>query len=179
MKTEKIIELYRPCTEGADYLRKYKTLETAWKHCPRGDWMLWLAQKIGVAMPVLTLAKGLCANTVRHLMRDPRSLAALDAAIAFGRGEITAKELADAAAAYAAAATAATAAAYAAAADAAAAYAAAAYAAAADAAAADADGYAYAAGTAAQKANWRQTADICREILTKAVMEAAEKGEML
>jgi len=190
MKTEKIIELYRPCTEGADYLRKYKNLKTAWKHCPRGDWMLWLAQKIGVAMPVLTLAKGLCANTVRYLMKDPRSLAALDAAIAFGRGEITEKELAAAAAyaadaAYAAAAAAAAAAADAAAADAAyvatataAAYAAdAAYAAAAYAAyAAYAADAAYA---AARKANQQQTADICREILTEAVMEAAKSGNNL
>jgi hypothetical protein len=158
--------------------------------------MLWLAQKIGVAMPVLTLAKGLCANTVRHLMKDPRSTAAVDAAVSFGRGEITEKELA--AAAYAAYATA-TATATAAATAAAAAYAATATAtataaatatatapaAAATAATAYATAYAatayaadYAAGAAAaKKANQQQTADICREILTKAVMDAAERGE--
>jgi len=53
----------------------------------------------------LTLAKGHCANTVRHLMKDERSIAAVDAAIAFGEGKISADELesAYAAAAYAAA----------------------------------------------------------------------------
>ena len=133
MKTIEIIAKLNPCYEGAEYLRKYKTLETAWKHCPRGDWMLWLAAKVKVPIKTLTLAKGLCANTARHLMKDERSIAAVDAALSFGRGEITEKE--PAAAAYAA----------------------------------------YAAAAAAQRANQQQTADICREILTKTVMEAAER----
>ena len=41
----------------------------------------------------LTLAKGHCANTVRHLMKDQRSIDAVDAAIAFGEGKITKEEL--------------------------------------------------------------------------------------
>ena len=63
-------------------------------------------------MKLFTLAKGHCANTVRHLMKDERSTKPADAAIAFGDGEITEKELAAYAdaAAYAAAATAAAAA---------------------------------------------------------------------
>jgi hypothetical protein len=161
MKTEKIIELFNPCSAGEIYLRKYKTLKTAWKHCKRGDWMLWLARKMHVDARMLVLAKGLCANTARHLMKNPRSIAAVDAAIAFGRGEITKKELTDAAA-YAAD--------YADADDADDAAVVAAYAVAA---------YAYDAAYAAdaRKASRRQAADICREILTEAVMEAAERGE--
>ena len=195
MNTDKIIEITRPCTQGKHYLRRYKTLREAWDHCPRGDWMLWLAQKVKVGVRILTLAKGLCANTVRQLMKDPRSVVAIDAAIAFGRGEMGKKELdvaayAAYAAAYAADAAYAAAAyaAYAAAdaddadddADDAAAYAAVAY-------AADAAAYAAAAydaddaDDAARKGVWVKTADICREVLTEAVMqaalEAAERGE--
>ena len=161
-----------------------KTIEEIWATCHRGDWMLWLARKLDIDKRVVTLAKGHCANTARHLMKDKRSIAAVDMAIKYGEGNATDSELAaaadaaydaaDAAYAYDAAFAADAFAAYAAAdaadayadayvaADAAAyadAYAAAAYAA----YATDAD--AYAAAAAAKKNNQQQTADICRQYL--------------
>jgi len=73
--------------------------------CRRGDWLLWLAEKVDVDLRLRTLAKGHCANTVRHLMTDERSIKAVDVAIAFGEGKATREELDAAAyAAYAAAA---------------------------------------------------------------------------
>ena len=161
------------CNEARKWASN-KSIDEIWATCHRGDWMLWLARKLNIDKRVLTLAKGHCANTVRHLMKDERSIAAVDMAIKYGEGNATDSELAAAAAAaYAAdAATAYTAyaayAAYAAtaytayAADAAA-YAAA-YAAAADAAyAADAAAYAAAAYAAAAAEREYQTA-IFREI---------------
>jgi hypothetical protein len=166
------------CDEAKEWAEG-KSWQEVYDTCHRGDWLLWLYRRSkDYDLQKLTLAKGFCANTVRHLMRDERSLKAVDTAIAFGKGEINIDKLtAAAAAAYAAAAdaydaayaadaydaayaaadayaAAAYAAAYAAAADAAAAYAAA-YAAAADAAAAD----------AARKENQQKTADIVREVL--------------
>jgi hypothetical protein len=189
----KLLEELGSCIEGMEFASEYPTLQDAWTACPRGDWMLWLAKRLGVDLRTLTLAKALCASTVRHLMKDPRSLAAIDAAVDFGRGKIMEQKLKKAAyaavdavyAAYAAAVDAAAAAAdaAAAAADAAAyaAYAAAvdAAAAAADAAAVDAAAYAAAvdAADAARIKNRQQTADICRKILTVAVFERlAAKG---
>jgi hypothetical protein len=151
-----------------------KTIEEAVHECHRGDWLLWLAQRCDVELKPLTLAKAHCANTVRHLMKDERSIKAVDVAIAFGQGRATLDELnevySSAADAYDAAAdaakaaikAAAKAAAYAAASAAAAAdseFADAAYAAAADAATAAA---AAAIKAAASAANRQQTADICR-----------------
>ena len=173
----------------SEYKSKNSLLD-AWNTCERGDWMLELAQKLGCPLQLLTLAKGRCAETVLHLMRDDRSRKAVEVAIDFGNGIATHEELdaaADAAhvaakdafdyafAAYAAAASNAAFAAYAAAnadvadaADAAADAAAADYtdAYAADPAATDyAEDEAYAAADAAKKANQLQTANICREIL--------------
>ena len=131
-----------------------KPVEQVVAECHRGDWLLWLAKKCGVELQPLTLAKGHCANTVRHLMTDKRSTRAVDVAIAFGEGRATREELDAAAAAYAAAyaASAADAAAYAAAS-------AAAYAAdAADAAAASA-------------ANQQETADICRKYIGELIIQ--------
>ena len=153
-----LLKKLNACQEAIEWVGD-KSLEQAWNTCHRGDWMLWIYAKLYPDnLKELTLAKGHCANTVRHLMKDQRSLDAVDAAIAFGEGRITSEELKKAASdAYDAASYA----------DAAAAYAAsdaAADAAAADAAAADAyaDAYAYAARTK----NQQETADICRKYLT-------------
>ena len=118
-----------------------KSWEECYATCHRGDWLLWLFKRTNPDdLRLLTLSKGHCANTVRHLMKDERSLKAVDAAIAFGEGKISREELnTSAAAAYAAFAYAAFAAAAAAA------------------AAADA--------ADAKKENQQLTADICRKYL--------------
>jgi hypothetical protein len=145
---------YNPCKDAVEFRSKFETFEDAWNACERGDWMFWIAQKVGVDIRTMTLAKGLCAETVIHLMQDERSKKAVYAAIAFGRGEIDEEDLQLAAAAALAAAAYATATA--------------AYAyAAAYAAAAAASGYA--ASTAST--SYADTAKICREILTESVLE--------
>ena len=145
-----------------------KPIEQVVAECHRGDWLLWLAKKCGVELQPLTLAKGHCANTVRHLMTDERSLKAVDVAIAFGEGKATREEL-DTAAADAATA------AY----DAAAAYVSAAHAdhaaSAANSSAYAADAYAasdaYAAAYAAYAFNQQETADICRKYIGELIIQ--------
>jgi len=105
------IEKYSPCEEGLAFRKQYSSFKEAWNNCQRGDWMLWIAKKSNINLLKLTTAKALCANTVRHLMKDERSIKAIDVALAFGNGTATRLELDDAAtdAAYAAAAAAAAA----------------------------------------------------------------------
>ena len=161
------------CNEAREWASN-KSIDEIWATCHRCDWMLWLARKLNIDKRVLTLAKGHCANTVRHLMKDERSIAAVDMAIKYGEGNATDSELAAAAAAaYDAAADAAAADAYATAAYAA--YATAAYAAyAADAAAyaAAADAYAY-----ARKKSQQATAEICRKYIPLGLILAAIKSQ--
>ena len=174
MKPIELAQKLNACSDATEFVSQYETIEEAWAACPRGDWMLWTAIKLKIDRRLLVGVLGKCARTVQHLMKNPRSIAALDACDKYAAGEISEKDLkaaaaaaaayaaaadADAAAAYAAADAAAYAAAYAAAADAAAAYAAAAAAA-----------YA-AADAAARKKNQLQTANICREFLTAEAMK--------
>lgn len=184
METQFEISKYSPCREALVWRKQFATAEEAWQACTRGDWMLWIASKVGVDTKKLTLAKALCAKTVIHLMKDERSIKAVKIAEKFGNGLATIKELNDAYAAYASAyaAYAATGAAYAAAGAAAAsaydaydAYAAA-YAAAGAASAAtyDASAATYDAYVAAEKQNQMQTANICREILTNEIFKLKE-----
>jgi hypothetical protein len=144
----------KACKEAIEWAGD-KTAEEVIDTCHRGDWLLWLAGKLKVDDRPLTLAKGHCANTVRHLMKDERSIKAVDAAIAYGNGEISKEDLKDAA--YYA------------------------YYAASDASDADyaAASYAYAGAAAyyadldaaAKKSNQIESADICRKYLGKLILE--------
>lgn len=151
MKTlkEKLIELCA-CKDALEWAAG-KTWKEVYETCHRGDWLLWLFKRSNPDdFQRLTLAKGHCAATVLHLMKDERSINAVKVAIAFGEGKATRKELDSAyAAACAASYTASTAFAIAA-------YAAAAYA---------ADAAAYAAYAAARTKNQQEIADICRKYL--------------
>jgi len=93
MKTFKhlLIEL-NACREAVKWAED-KSIEEVVELCHRGDWLLWLAQEIDIALKPLILAKGHCANTVRHLMNEERSIKALDTVIAFGEGKATCGEL--------------------------------------------------------------------------------------
>lgn len=158
-KQDMEIKKYDPCSEAVDFREGFDTFQDAWENCPRGDWMLWIAQRVGVNKRKLTLAKALCAETVKHLMKDNRSLNALKVAKRYGRYGASDEELISA---YAAAYTAHT--------DA--------YAAAAAAADVAADVAAYAAAAAAEdvrKQNQSATAKICRKILTKDVLRLISK----
>ena len=56
--------------------------------------MIWLATKLNVNKRVLTLAKGMCAETILHLMKDNQNKEAVKISIAYGNGKATDKELA-------------------------------------------------------------------------------------
>jgi hypothetical protein len=167
MKTfhQLLIEL-NACQDAREWAGD-KTIEQVVQECHRGDWLLWLAKRVGVELQPLTLAKGHCANTVRHLMTNESSLKAVDTAIAFGEGKATREELDKAALVLVAFNSAA------AAADAAATYDVIYYDDDADDAAAEAD--------AARKANQLQTADICRKyiggLIVKNVTQMLEEGK--
>jgi hypothetical protein len=155
---QKLLEL-KACEEARIWAQG-KTWKEIFETCHRGDWLLWLFKKTipddEEHLKLLTRAKAHCALTVRHLMKDQRSITACEVALKFADGEATRDELRTAAAAAYAAAAAIDAAAIAAAAI--------------DAATIDA-AYAYAAIDAAYAAayartkNQKETADICRKYL--------------
>ena len=81
------------CQEAKDWAEN-KTWKEVYETCPRGDWLLWLFKKVNPDdLQLLTLAKGHCANTIRYLMKDSRSIKAVDSAILFGENKITKEEL--------------------------------------------------------------------------------------
>ena len=170
MTFKQYLELLKACKDAIKWAGD-KTIQQVVADCHRGDWLLWLAKECGVELQPFTLAKAHCANTVRHLMTDERSMNAVDVAIAFGEGRATRDELD---VAYASASAAAVAYDASSAADAASAYAAA-YAASASAAAAavanSASASAAAAAAADSAVNQQQTADICRKYIGDLIIQ--------
>lgn len=92
MILEEILVYENACPDAQEWAEG-KTIEECVEQCHRGDWLLWLAERIGVDRRKLILAKAHCANTVRHLMKDKRSKKAVDIAIAYGEGKATKDEL--------------------------------------------------------------------------------------
>ena len=107
MKTTKLEKL-NACKDAVKWVKTQKSILQAWLNCERGDWMLWLAEKLNVDDKKLTLTKVKIVEPVRHLLKDQRSKDALQACFNYANGKITRKRLnvyaADAYAAYAAAA---------------------------------------------------------------------------
>ena len=166
MNFQQFLESKRAC-EAAQEWAQDKTIQEAIDQCHRGDWLLWLTERLGVDERLIIGAEGHCANTVRHLMQDERSRNCVDVKIKYGKNEVTKQELVSAWVAAKAAARAAYRAFDAVAA---------ADEAAARAADADADAAAAWAARAADAAeafskNQHQTADICREHLKEAIIK--------
>ena len=153
---EQLLIRLNACSAAKEW-SKGKTFEEVLNTCHRGDWLLWLFVRTNPAdRRLLFLAKGMCAETVIHLMKDKRSIDAVNAAKNYGLGLINEEELKvfAAAAAFYYADDDADSAAYAAADDDADSAAYAAYAAA----------YAAADSDSAAAANRMKTADICRSL---------------
>jgi hypothetical protein len=104
------------CAEGRKWAITQPTMADVWDHCPRGDWLLWLAKQVNAGDAgddrTLRLFAVWCARSTPlgngrvtgDLLTDPRSLAALEVAERYAHGLATTEELATAyAAAYAAA----------------------------------------------------------------------------
>ncbi len=166
----KHLEYLGACQDAREWAEG-KSWKEVYDSCHRGDWLLWLyVRSKDYNFQKVTLAKGLCANTIRHLLKDERSIKGVDAAIAFGKGEISIDELdASVVAALAASGRAADAANAAFAATSA--FAAASAAASAASAAASAAAIAAADANAAKKQNQQMTADIVREVLPFEIWE--------
>lgn len=91
MKTE--IEKFNPCGDALDFRKEHKSFKDAWENCHRGDWILWIASKLKVDKRTLFLAKARCAKTVIHLMKDQRSIDAVNITERYGIGDIEEDEL--------------------------------------------------------------------------------------
>ena len=95
---KKLLIGLRACDEAMKWANG-KSWKKIFDTCYRGDWLLWLFYHTKTDsendFALLAIAKGHCANTVRHLMTDERSLAAVDAAMNYNGDRELLKDAAD------------------------------------------------------------------------------------
>jgi len=101
------LQRLKACSEALEWVGD-RDLEQAWAECHRGDWMLWLAGRVGAPRSV-EVARA-CAERANTASSDQKRDWAIDSARRWARGETDLEEVeaASAASAY----TAASAAAY-------------------------------------------------------------------
>jgi hypothetical protein len=91
------------CKDGRKWALTQPTMADVWDNCPRSDWLLWIADKVGNRPDDRTrrLFAVWCARntplgdgrTTGDLLTDPRSRAALELAERYAEGRATADEL--------------------------------------------------------------------------------------
>lgn len=95
MKVKRILKQLNVCDPALEWAED-KSPKEAWETCIRGDWLLWIAERLHVDEKKLFLTKALVAHRVIHLMKDSRSRNAVRAVFLYGRGKLSKKELDDA-----------------------------------------------------------------------------------
>ena len=94
MKTHvRLLRTMGACSESIVFAKKYPSLTAAWKHCERGDWLLWFisrAVKAEWGTPEHRKIVGVacrCARLSEKLWTDKRSIAAVVLAERYAAGE--------------------------------------------------------------------------------------------
>jgi hypothetical protein len=82
------------CDNAIEFASKFNTFQEAWDACERSDWMIWIINKKGwLTDKELRLFAVRCARGIQHLMKDERSINAIDVAERYANGEATDDEL--------------------------------------------------------------------------------------
>jgi hypothetical protein len=91
---------HRACSDGQKWaLAHCKDMQEVWEKA-KPTWLIWVATRPGVLTDrELRLFAVHCAQSVQHLLTDPRSIRAIDVAERYANGEATEGELAAARAA--------------------------------------------------------------------------------
>jgi len=91
---KRFCEKYGACSEGVEWAEKNcKTMMDVWWNAPH-DYLLWVATRKGVLTDKqLRLFAVWCVRQVQHLLKDKRSIEALDVAERYANGKATDEEL--------------------------------------------------------------------------------------
>ena len=69
MKFIEKLESMHACSEATEWVA-HRGIVKAWRECPRGDWMLWLAGRLDIDRKLLVMAACDCAETALQYVPD-------------------------------------------------------------------------------------------------------------
>jgi hypothetical protein len=98
MKAKDLIRKYAPCLEAVQWVGR-RSVEEAWKECDRGDWLLWIAARVGVEHKKVVFAACQCVRLALPRVRagENRPRKAIETAEAWCKGKAKRKDVRDAA----------------------------------------------------------------------------------
>jgi len=78
------------CDDAVAWVGERRSLQKAWDECPRGDWLLWYAARAGADHKTVVMAACACARlSLVHVPDgEDRPRLAIEAAEAWGRGDV-------------------------------------------------------------------------------------------
>jgi hypothetical protein len=85
----------KPCQPAIEWIEEnnFQTFQEVWVNCKISGWALWWLEKLGYNdQKVLRLMAVSFAREVQHLMKDQRSIDALNVAERYANGEATEEE---------------------------------------------------------------------------------------
>ena len=92
---KKYLKKIDACSKSLKWAGNRKTSKAAWLACPRADWLLWLAGRIGIDKNLIILAACDIAESVLHLVpeNEERPGKAIETVRAFVAGKATIEEV--------------------------------------------------------------------------------------
>jgi hypothetical protein len=92
-KATEILERFDPsCQTALDWVNGL-TAREAWKTCHRGDWLIWIAEKLSIDEKKLYLCNAKILYQIIHLMTDSRIRNTVWAVYLYGCGKISFEDL--------------------------------------------------------------------------------------
>lgn len=86
----------QPCSDGLDWVEN-KTIDQAIREVERGDWVIWLAYKLGLPQHNIKYAESQCLKTIETLFRDELSFQCMQVVerygIIGGKGDLNKSEI--------------------------------------------------------------------------------------
>jgi hypothetical protein len=75
------------CSKGVAWAGAHEDIRKAWRACTRGDWLLWLAVKLGVEQRLVVFAACECAKLALQFTTDERPYTAIILAEQYASGD--------------------------------------------------------------------------------------------
>lgn len=93
MNLVELLQMHYACDVSTEWVRSLddQSPENAWRKCPRGDWLIWIAAELGVDRKLIVQAVCIYARTVLKYVPDgeDRPRVAIETAERWARGEAT------------------------------------------------------------------------------------------
>jgi len=93
MDADVVLRKHGACMDAVEWLGMRRAPKAAWDACERGDWLLWIAARLGVKREIVVFAACQCARLALKYTKDPRVLNCIETTEAWTRGKASIEDV--------------------------------------------------------------------------------------